>query len=172
MTKRKVVAATARAQHVAAESREARLREALVYISRWLDAERPTDDRDVRAIVGIARAALTDVGAGADVRIPLRESDKWCARCHHSAKLHTPVCYGVEVTDMESQSSRPCSCARLVTDVGARAQVFRRDDGWWFRIKGANGEVLATGEAYKAKRDAVAAAKALVPAGVEIEVGS
>jgi uncharacterized protein YegP (UPF0339 family) len=52
----------------------------------------------------------------------------------------------------------------------ARAQVFQRSDGWRFRIKGANGEVLATGEAYKAKRDAVAAAKALVPAGVEIEI--
>jgi uncharacterized protein YegP (UPF0339 family) len=51
----------------------------------------------------------------------------------------------------------------------ARAQVFQRDDGWRFRIKGANGEVIATGEAYKAKRDAIAAARALVPEGVEIE---
>jgi uncharacterized protein YegP (UPF0339 family) len=47
--------------------------------------------------------------------------------------------------------------------------VFQRDDGWRFRIKGANGEVIATGEAYKAKRDAIAAARALVPEGVEIE---
>lgn len=52
----------------------------------------------------------------------------------------------------------------------ARAQVFQRGDGWRFRIKGANGEVIATGESYKAKRDAIAAAAALVPAGVEVEV--
>jgi uncharacterized protein YegP (UPF0339 family) len=56
------------------------------------------------------------------------------------------------------------------TVTATRAQVFQRSDGWRFRIKAANGEVIATGEAYKAKRDAVAAAKALVPDDVEIEV--
>jgi uncharacterized protein YegP (UPF0339 family) len=59
--------------------------------------------------------------------------------------------------------------ARKRTVEAARAQVFKREDGWRFRIKGSNGEVIATGEAYKAKRDAIAAARALVPAEVEIE---
>lgn len=50
-----------------------------------------------------------------------------------------------------------------------RAQVFERPDGWRFRIKAANGEVIATGEAYKRKADAVAAARALVEDDVTIE---
>ena len=41
-----------------------RYREALVYISRWLDAGLPTDDRDVRAIVGIATTALFEPSQG------------------------------------------------------------------------------------------------------------
>lgn len=52
----------------------------------------------------------------------------------------------------------------------ARAQVFYRWDGWRFRIKAGNGEVIATGEAYKAKRDAIAAATALLPEGAPVEV--
>lgn len=51
-----------------------------------------------------------------------------------------------------------------------RLQVFKRDDGWRFRAKAANGEIIATGEAYKNKRDALAAAKALAPEGVDVEV--
>jgi uncharacterized protein YegP (UPF0339 family) len=52
----------------------------------------------------------------------------------------------------------------------ARAQVYYRWDSWRFRVKGANGEVIAQGEAYKAKRDAVAAARALLPEGAPVEV--
>lgn len=43
----------------------------------------------------------------------------------------------------------------------ARVQVYKRDDGWRFRAKAGNGEVVAIGEAYKSKRDAVAAAEAI-----------
>jgi uncharacterized protein YegP (UPF0339 family) len=52
----------------------------------------------------------------------------------------------------------------------SRAQVFERGDGWRFRIKAANGEVIATGESYVDKRDAIAAVEALVPEGTPIEV--
>jgi hypothetical protein len=47
-----------------------------------------------------------------------------------------------------------------------RGQVFERGDGWRFRAKAANGEVVAVGESYKRKADAVAALKAL---GLAIE---
>lgn len=51
----------------------------------------------------------------------------------------------------------------------ARVQVFKRDDGWRFRAKAANGEIVATGEAYKRKSDAVAAAEAIA-GGAPVEV--
>jgi uncharacterized protein YegP (UPF0339 family) len=51
-----------------------------------------------------------------------------------------------------------------------RGQVYYRWDSWRFRVKARNGEVLASGEAYKTKRDAVAACKALLPDGARIEV--
>lgn len=51
-----------------------------------------------------------------------------------------------------------------------RAQVFQRWDGWRFRIKGGNGEVIATGESYSRKADALAAVAALVPEGTPVEV--
>lgn len=41
------------------------------------------------------------------------------------------------------------------------AEVYRAADGWRFRIKAANGEVIAMGEAYADKRDAFAAARGL-----------
>jgi len=51
-----------------------------------------------------------------------------------------------------------------------RAQVFRRGEEWRFRIKAANGEIIATGEAYTDKRNAVAAAEGLLAPGGDLEV--
>lgn len=50
--------------------------------------------------------------------------------------------------------------AKKATKV-ARVQVFKRNDGWHFRAKGGNGEIIATGEAYKNKKDALEAAAAI-----------
>lgn len=44
-----------------------------------------------------------------------------------------------------------------------RTQVYKRDDGWHFRAKGGNGEIVAQGETYKRKGDAIAAAEAVAP---------
>lgn len=52
----------------------------------------------------------------------------------------------------------------------ARGQVFRRGDGWRFRIKGGNGEVIASSEAYRNRKDAEAAARALLPDDAPLEV--
>lgn len=55
----------------------------------------------------------------------------------------------------------------------ARAQVFERTDGWRFRVKGGNGEVLATGEAYtgrSGRANALAACRAVVPKGTPLEI--
>lgn len=59
----------------------------------------------------------------------------------------------------------------------SRAQVFYRGDGWRFRIKGANGEVIARddeadGHGYSRRTDAVAAAEALCPPSTPMEIGS
>jgi hypothetical protein len=51
-----------------------------------------------------------------------------------------------------------------------RGQVFQRGDGWRFRIKAGNGEVIATGEAYRNRKDAEAAARALLPDDAPLEV--
>lgn len=56
------------------------------------------------------------------------------------------------------------------TVTATRAQVYQRAGEWRFRIKGGNGEVIATGESYKSKTAAMAAVKALVPDTVKPEV--
>lgn len=48
------------------------------------------------------------------------------------------------------------------------AELYHAGDGWRFRIKARNGEVVATGESYTEKRNAEAALIALV--GTEVEV--
>lgn len=41
-------------------------------------------------------------------------------------------------------------------------EVYKADDGWRFRIKAGNGEIIATGEAYHNKGDAWETAESLL----------
>jgi uncharacterized protein YegP (UPF0339 family) len=50
-------------------------------------------------------------------------------------------------------------------------EVYRARDGWRWRLKAANGRILASGEAHTRKADAVRAAAAL-PALAEVAAGS
>lgn len=52
------------------------------------------------------------------------------------------------------------------------AELYRASDGWRFRIKAANGEPIASGEAYVDRRDAVAAIAALNPDLEVVEVAA
>lgn len=47
-------------------------------------------------------------------------------------------------------------------------EIYHAADGWRFRVKGRNGEVLASGESYADRRNADAVILALV--GPEVEV--
>jgi uncharacterized protein YegP (UPF0339 family) len=48
-----------------------------------------------------------------------------------------------------------------------RAEIYHSDDGWRFRIKAANGEIIAVGEAYTSKQGATAGAERVHP-GVQL----
>jgi uncharacterized protein YegP (UPF0339 family) len=50
----------------------------------------------------------------------------------------------------------------------AKVEIYQGPDGWRFRIKARNGEIVATGEAYVRRIDAIAAAQALVPGSTVI----
>lgn len=52
--------------------------------------------------------------------------------------------------------------------VVAWAEIYRSDDGWRFRLRGGNGEIVATGESYTHRRDCEAAIRALVAEDVQI----
>lgn len=54
--------------------------------------------------------------------------------------------------------------------VATRLEVYLSVDGWRFRVKAANGEIIATGEAYDDKRDCKAAAAAIAPQLEPVEV--
>lgn len=41
-------------------------------------------------------------------------------------------------------------------------EIFKGEDGWYFRVKGMNGEKLAVSESYTRKTDAVRGARDLV----------
>ena len=49
-----------------------------------------------------------------------------------------------------------------------KIEVYQAADGWRFRVKGGNGEIIAVGEAYVRKEGADAAARALAPDGVPV----
>jgi len=51
-----------------------------------------------------------------------------------------------------------------------RVEVYLSVDGWRFRVKGGNGEIMAVGEAYESKSDCLAAVGALVPQLEPVEV--
>lgn len=51
-----------------------------------------------------------------------------------------------------------------------RVEVYLSVDGWRFRVKGSNGEIMAVGEAYESKSDCLAAVEALVPQLEPVEV--
>lgn len=48
-----------------------------------------------------------------------------------------------------------------------RAEVFKRKDGWGFRIKARNNRVIAASEAYTRHSDAVRGARRAAP-GIEV----
>ena len=54
--------------------------------------------------------------------------------------------------------------------VATRLEVYLSVDGWRFRVKAGNGEVIAVGEAYKTKADCLATAKAIAPQLEPVEV--
>lgn len=47
-------------------------------------------------------------------------------------------------------------------------ELYESGDGWRFRIRGRNGEIIATGESYADRRNADAAVLALVGPDVEV----
>jgi uncharacterized protein YegP (UPF0339 family) len=54
--------------------------------------------------------------------------------------------------------------------IATKVEVYLSVDGWRFRVKAANGEVIAVGEAYADKRDCYAAVAALTPHIEPVEV--
>ena len=53
-----------------------------------------------------------------------------------------------------------------------KAEMYLAPDGWRFRLKAGNGEIVATGEAYRHYVDAEAAVRALAPSVRIVEVES
>lgn len=51
-----------------------------------------------------------------------------------------------------------------------RIQLFKRDSGWYFRLKAANGEVIAPSEAYRSRKAALETATGLAPDAI-VEAG-
>ena len=51
--------------------------------------------------------------------------------------------------------------------MAAKAEIYEAKDGWRFRIKAGNGEVVATGEAYSSRDGAVKGVEAVARAASE-----
>lgn len=51
-----------------------------------------------------------------------------------------------------------------------KAEIYPSPDGWRFRVKGDNGEIMAVGESYVRRIDAESALRTLFAGGKEIDV--
>jgi uncharacterized protein YegP (UPF0339 family) len=54
--------------------------------------------------------------------------------------------------------------------VAAKFEIYEAKDGWRFRLKAGNGEVVATGESYSSRAAAVQGTEAVRRAAADAEV--